>query len=112
MQNVDQKDTKDKHDPLLVLTESDRAVSLVSDEGFKKYGNRDSWKNNPPAEGLRKYLSAAIRHAKLGFEIDPDGGLPHVYKVLWNAQAAVWHYEKMHSLLGKPVNTVHPMGPR
>src|ERR1700716_4328785 len=91
----DLKDTTGKVDPLLVLPESDRAISLVSDEGFKKYGNRDSWKNNPPDVGLRKYLGAAIRHAKAGFDLDPDGGLPHVYKVLWNAQAAVWHYEQL-----------------
>jgi hypothetical protein len=93
----DRKDVSGKHSPSLMPIEADRAYSAVSDYGLAKYGNRYTWKENDPDEGIRKYLDAAIRHAKAHLqirEIDPESGLPHVYAVVWNAAAAVWHYER------------------
>ena len=94
----DRKTTEGKHSPLLMPVEADIAYSKVSDNGLQVYGNRDSWKENPPREGITKYADAGIRHFKAAIQVgDIDGksGIPHVYHALWNAVAAVWHYEKM-----------------
>jgi hypothetical protein len=93
----DKKTTEGKHSPLLMPIEADIAYSKVSDNGLETYGNRDSWKENTPREGIAKYADAAIRHLKAAVQVgdmDDKSGLPHVYHALWNAAAAVWHYER------------------
>lgn len=94
---VDRKDVKEKADPLLIPHEAVRAYSKISDFGAEKYGNRETWKNSDPEEGVRRYLAAAVRHAfqaRQTGDIDHESELPHVYAVLWNAAVAVWHYER------------------
>jgi len=94
---VDRK-INDKHNPLLLPVEADIAFSKISDYGFAKYQNRDTWMANTPEEGIEKYLAACVRHAKSHMhqnEIDPESGLPHIYAVLWNAAAVCWHYERL-----------------
>jgi hypothetical protein len=94
---VDKK-INNKHNPLLLPVEADVAFSKVSDYGFAKYGNRDTWLANEPEEGIEKYLAACVRHAKAHIhqeEIDPESGLPHIYAVLWNAAAVCYHYQRL-----------------
>src|SRR4029077_5106713 len=96
--STDRKDTNGKHNPLLLPIEADKAFSEVSDYGNKKYGNRDSWKNNTPEEGVTKYVAAAVRHGKAyaqSGEHDAESGLAHVKQLLWNAAAACWHWERL-----------------
>src|SRR5258708_9239588 len=96
--STDRKDVNGKHNPLLMPIEADKAFSEVSDYGNQKYGNRDSWKENTPEEGVYKYVAAAVRHGKahaqLG-ELDAESGLAHVKQLLWNSAAACWHYERL-----------------
>jgi hypothetical protein len=94
--NEDKKDTNGKYNPLLIPIEALKAYSEVSDYGNNKYGGRDSWKHSPPADGYDTYSNAAARHLHQAMieDIDSESGLPHCYATLWNAAAAVWHYEK------------------
>src|SRR5258708_3122352 len=98
MSNTDRKDVNGKYNPLLMPIEADKAFSEVSDYGNQKYGNRDSWKNNPAEESVSKYVAAAVRHGKafaqLG-ELDEESGLAHVKQLLWNAATACWHWERL-----------------
>jgi hypothetical protein len=88
----DKKDTNGKYNPLLMPVEALKAYSAVSDYGNKKYGGRNSWKLGDYA----KYCNAAARHLfdSTLQDVDSESGLPHCYATLWNACAAVWHYEK------------------
>jgi hypothetical protein len=90
----DRKDTLNKYNPLLIPIEALKAYSAVSDYGNKKYGGRESWKL--AEDGYEKYSSAASRHLfySTAEDIDSESGLPHCYATLWNAAAAVWHYNK------------------
>src|SRR5258708_10331944 len=111
MSNTDRKDVNGKYNPLLMPIEADKAFSEVSDYGNQKYGNRDSWKNNPAEEGVSKYVAAAVRHGKafaqLG-ELDEESGLAHVKQLLWNAAAACWHWERLVEERG-PARKKHPL---
>ena len=101
---VDRKDVTGKVNPLLIPFEATKAFSVISDYGFKKYGNRDTWMHSEPEEGVSRYLAAGARHAikaAQGEEIDPESGIPHVYAVLWNAAVVCWHYDKLKEREGK-----------
>src|SRR5882724_1301318 len=96
--NRDRKDTKGKINYLGMPKSAFKARHVIEQEGIAKYGNAESWKENEPAEGVRKYLNALMSHIQShndGEEIDPDGGNPHIYKILWNAIAVVYHYERL-----------------
>src|SRR5258708_6516099 len=94
----DRKDVKGKVDYLAIPKCVYKAYHVIKEEGFKKYGNNDTWRDNAPEEGIKKYLNACKSHLEShndGEELDPDGGNPHIYKILWNAVAIVWHYEQL-----------------
>src|SRR5258707_1192119 len=96
--STDRKDVNGKHNPLLMPIEADKAFSEVSDYGNQKYGNRNTWKENKPQDGVDKYVAAAVRHGKAyaqSSELDEESGLAHVKQLLWNAAAACWHYERL-----------------
>jgi hypothetical protein len=90
----DLKEVDGKYNPLLFPVEALRAYSAQSDYGFKKYGTRDSWKENK--EGEYVYSCAASRHLSESVyeKIDQESGMPHLYAVLWNVANAIWHLEK------------------
>lgn len=71
------------------------AYHAVNEYGIKKYGKEGTWKNNE--DGVTEYLNAAGRHILAigdGENLDSESNLPHVYHILWNAVAAVWHYAR------------------
>ena|SRR5260221_81614 len=109
--STDRKDLNGKHNPLLMSIEADKAFSEVSDYGNQKYGNRNTWMENTPAEGVTKYVAAAVRHGKAYAqtgELDAESGLAHVKQLLWNAAAACWHYERLIEERG-PARKKHPL---
>lgn len=100
MEQVDRKDVSGKVDPFHMPWEAIIAYNAISDYGHKKYGNRETWKHSEAKEGIRRYLAAMVRHAwkiVCGEYVDPESGLPHVYACVWNACAAVYHYERLKS---------------
>ena len=96
--STDRKDLNGKHNPLLMPIEADKAFSEVSDYGNQKYGNRYTWQENKPQDGVDKYVAAAVRHGKAYAqtgELDAESGLAHIKQLLWNAAAACWHWERL-----------------
>src|SRR6266705_6524847 len=91
---VDRKDTTGKPLPLLMPYEALVAYSKVSDYGYKKYGNRESWKHS--TSGVETYTNAAARHLyKSQYEqVDEESSLSHLHHALWSLCAAVWHLER------------------
>src|SRR6266566_3343260 len=107
----ERKDIKGKINYLGMPKSAFKARHVIEQEGIAKYGNEDSWKENEPAEGVRKYLNALMSHLQShndGEEIDPDGGNPHIYKVLWNAVAVVYHYERL--IAARKAPSCNPLG--
>lgn len=76
----------------LVLGEFARALELVGEVGTAgaiKY-TPCGWLHVPNAE--QRYLSAALRHYlrhRMGEEVDPDSGQPHLAHMAWNALAVL-----------------------
>src|SRR6266446_1165574 len=93
---VDRKDTTGKPLPLLMPYEALVAYSKVSDYGYKKYGNRESWKHS--TSGVETYTNAAARHLyKSQYEqVDEESSLSHLHHALWSLCAAVWHLERQY----------------
>ena len=63
----------------------EKGLAGVFEFAMKKYGNVSSWRNRTP-DSMNKYQAAQLRHfrkRKLGEDIDPESGLPHLAHELW-----------------------------
>ena len=69
-------------------------VSLVGTFGANKYTD-NGWMEVP--NGIERYLSALLRHYfkyRMGEEIDPESGLPHLSHMVWNSLAVLELYRR------------------
>jgi len=84
-----------KIDLSLVEPWVEEAIAKVYTVGMMKY-RRDSWKEFTPKQA-RELIAPAKRHLnayRKGEYSDPDDGLPHLVKAVWNLLTIYYHEER------------------
>jgi hypothetical protein len=92
---------------LLDFPNAIKGVAVVCDRGAKKY-SKYNWKKGLPYTGV---IDSLLRHTTAfqnGEDLDPEDGIPHVDRIVWNALALAeyWRSNPEHDDRYKPTKEV------